>query len=764
MTSSPTPEPKMDATVVMNDLADAPSDKRSDSSSGTHPSNLIGHAPQPIDQADLTADSSLDFRRTLEQSGKRYRIQKMIGEGGFGRIFLAKDLTLGRDVVIKSLKENHLKHDKSVRMFISEARLNAQLDHPAIVPIYSLDTDSNDGLHLAMRLVNGIDLKEYLKRCREKAHTEKITSRHYERSLQVRLEYFLKVCDAIEYCHARGIIHCDLKPENIMLGQNGEVYVMDWGIACPEGTNRKGRVEGTPAYMAPETIEMGATTPQVDVFALGMILNELVTLRKAVSGADSKEIIAKIRSGEFEPSTPSIHGLKISSALQAIIEKARAVEPEERYSSVKELSSDIRHWLFQEEVSALPDTPFQKVMRFLFHHRYATALILVGTLCVSAMLALYGAHRQQCVASHVTNEMMRRLKVQIDTEALASDIDNKLLRIREQLKGLTTSQLIEQNAPEQYTDQSRFYLSEEFAPDSPNPPPNLLETPFYCQKISFQDAAYFKPDDMPREALLPFVRHLRSSRRQGLTILSDSMDDAEDIRDFTSEAMFQRFCEKGALVRHITYVLENGVAMRYPGMYEKVASPNEFLRHWLQEKMASGIQNILWSPPYADSSEHSVIACWLPLRTVQGKDIGVVGFELCYHKMLQPIIQKVQEEQFKTSYYLLDKEGHQIFTSDMPDFMKCVKHICQNTLDTIPDFPYPEWLPRVKENVMPQFIGRLHNGQLVRVSIAKIPQADWTLVRVVPPGTVDRIDQELVHRNRQDIEQEIFLEKELFSW
>ena len=132
--------------------------------SGTHLSDIIGGSDQVIETVDLAADPSVEFRRMLERSGSRYKILKLIAEGGFGRIFLAQDLILGRKVVIKSLKEKHLARPESVRKFIAEAKLNAQLDHPAIVPLYSLDTDSADGLHLAMQLIDGITLKEYLKR------------------------------------------------------------------------------------------------------------------------------------------------------------------------------------------------------------------------------------------------------------------------------------------------------------------------------------------------------------------------------------------------------------------------------------------------------------------------------------------------------------------------------------------------------------------------------------------------------------------------
>lgn len=424
--------------------------------SGTHLSDIISGSDQAIETVDLAADSSVEFRRMLEKSGSRYKILKLIAEGGFGRIFLAQDLILGRKVVIKSLKEKHLARPESVRKFIAEAKLNAQLDHPAIVPLYSLDTDSADGLHLAMQLVNGITLKEYLKRCRERQREEPPRNRRYERSLQVRLESFLRVCDAIEYCHSRGIIHCDLKPENIMLGRHGEVYVMDWGIACPEGTDRKGHLDGTPSYIAPETFRDGAATQQTDVFALGMILNEIVTLRDPVTGADFKEVITRVCAGEFEPSTPLNPRIRISKALRAVIEKARAVDPADRYRNVKLLAADVRHYLFNEEVAARPDSPLQKLMRFMYRHRYATLLTMAAIFCISAAMAIYGVRREQCVAEQVNLEMMRRLKVQGVTEQAAMEINSRLLRIREQLKGLSTSMGIELVKPERGEIQHAF--------------------------------------------------------------------------------------------------------------------------------------------------------------------------------------------------------------------------------------------------------------------------------------------------------------------
>lgn len=717
-------------------------------------SELIDSSTEPVSDMNLEADISLEFRRKLDKSGKRYKLLKVIAEGGFGRIFLAEDLVLGRLIVIKSLKEAHLARAESVRKFISEAKLTSQLDHPAIVPLYSLDTDSADGLHLAMQLINGITLKEYLKRERS---LKPIFGRSYEHSIQARLESFLKVCDAIEYCHSRGIIHCDLKPENIMLGRHGAVYVMDWGIASPSGTCRKEHLDGTPAYMAPETLLDGTTNPQTDVFALGMILNELVTLRDPVTGADSREIIRKITAGQFEPSRPLNPKQRISPSLRAIIEKARAADPADRYSSAKELAADIRRYLFSEEVSARPDSLLQKFMRFAYRHRYATLLTMAAILCISAVMALYGARRQQNLASKVTLEMLRRLKVQLVTERLASQVGTRLLRIREQLNGLATSQIIEQNAPDSSEDRRPFYLASDFASDAVNRPPDLVRLPFYAREVSFGNAAYFKPDDMTRESLIPLVKQLRTSRRQGITLICDSMD-SDGSRDFTPDSIFRRFRENGALLRRITYLMNDGTALRYPGMYE---TREEIRCSWLDQRRQK-LESTLWSPPYQDSSGHIVISCWIPLLRPDGTESGLVGFELCYHKLILPILQRARAEEFKTTCFLVDSEGNLLFCSDDPEFRHTEEYHCtNNAVLKKRKFAHPEWIERFLSGHFPQFLARLDDGQLVRVSMSRIQEAGWILIRQVPPGTADVIDLDRDKRMRKNIEQDILLEEEL---
>ena len=127
-------------------------------------------------------------------------------------------------------------------------------------------------------------------------------------------------------------------------------------------------------------------------------------------------------------------------------------------------------------------------------------------------------------------------------------------------------------------------------------------------------------------------------------------------------------------------------------------------------------------------------------------------------------MEQVKNEKYRTSYFLLSADGRMIYSSDDAEFRRSYDHVCRNSLELKKDFPYPEWLTHFLNGSIPQFIARLNNGKLVRVSVAEIPQANWTLIRVVPPGTVDRIDRNLDQRNRQDIEQDIFMERELFAW
>ena len=665
---------EIESTMVMDEARKTKSALKS----VTHLSEIIQETPGVIDANNLQADSSAEFRRKLEHTGKRYKILKMIAEGGFGKIFLAKDLILGREVVIKSLKEEHLARPESIEKFISEAKLSAQLDHPAIVPLFSLDTDTVDGLHLAMQLVNGITLKEFLSRCREKEAAEKISSRRYERSLQVRLESFLKVCDAVEYSHGRGIIHCDLKPENIMLGKNGEVYVMDWGIACPDGTCRKNNLEGTPCYMAPECFQDGFANPRTDVFALGMILNEIVTLRKPVSGEDPKEVITKIRTGQFEPSTPADPRLKISPALRAIIEKARAVDPRERYGSAKKLAADIRHYLFNEEVSAYPDSPVRKFMRFLGRHwllMFITALTVVALGATGVSFTLYKQIRAEMIEQarsefrgdrdHALGRLLARVI------GVSRTLDRQITNLEHDLTAITVNALTLLNADIRVSADGPVYSRTMLSQGKV--PPTMAMAPGFGYEIDIDNIVYHVAPGPKPKTPEKRVRQLSMLRPQFLRALIESRQFT--LTEHNLPLLKRQLLASGAPLVDIYMGFRDGLFVRYP--CSKIL-PEDFdhrRRPWYRERMnSSRIAAVtMWGSPYLSVDGDVVLPCTLPMIDTRGNFHGVAALDVSVVKLVKSLRNMGGKGKYLREKTIVDADGFVVISSD-EEFIGKSKH------------------------------------------------------------------------------------------
>ena len=169
------------------------------------------------------AGASTDAIRQLEG---RFALGSKLGRGGMGEVFSARDSTLNREVAVKVLSG---KKSVGLARFVREAQVTAQLSHPNVVPVYGLEKTDKGSPALTMKLVRGDTFAQYIAQC---ASAMGKPNYDHERHSQVgRIENFLRVCDAISYSHSRGVIHRDLKPDNLMIGAYGEVYVMDWGIA-----------------------------------------------------------------------------------------------------------------------------------------------------------------------------------------------------------------------------------------------------------------------------------------------------------------------------------------------------------------------------------------------------------------------------------------------------------------------------------------------------------------------------------------------------
>ena len=308
------------------------------------------------------------------QSDGRYVIDRELAHGGMGRVFMGRDVRLGRDVAIKVLRKPD---GPAVARFEQEVRLAARLQHPGIVTVYDAGFWSTGEPFLVMKLVLGRSLERAI------ADAETLADR------LALLSFLAAATDALAYAHDQGVVHRDLKPANIILGAFGETVVLDWGLAKVVGSDRDapataaspaspasdgltcdGAVMGTPAYMAPEQAAGEAVDVRADVYALGAILYQ------TLAGAPPASSGTVTPLGRLEPHVPR--------DLLAIVDQAMAPRRADRYPSAFELGEDLRRFLAGQWVSARHSWPAR-----LGH--LGTKPLLLGLALIAVALALAGS-------------------------------------------------------------------------------------------------------------------------------------------------------------------------------------------------------------------------------------------------------------------------------------------------------------------------------------------------------------------------------------
>jgi WD40 repeat protein/serine/threonine protein kinase len=407
---------------------------------------------QSLKDPDVEATLSHLTREAAEQStidlpspglstsaGGRFRILRPHARGGLGEVFVARDEELHRDVALKQIQERHADNPQSRSRFIMEAEITGGLEHPGIVPVYGLGTYADGRPFYAMRFIKGDSLKDAIERYHS-VDGKRLDSG--ERALEFRklLGRFLDVCNAIAYAHSRGVLHRDLKPGNIMLGQYGETLVVDWGLAKPVGRAEKvegaestlrppsasgsaptqaGAALGTPAYMSPEQAagKLDELGPASDVYSLGASLYCLLTGKPPVEEPNLALAVAHVQAGEIRP--PRVINPEVPRPLDAVCQKAMSLGPKDRYQSPRDLADDIEHWLADEPVSAYLEPAHERATRWCRRHRAvvtaAVAAVLVAG-CVSTVAAIYlkaskererMARREEATARTLAEHKMR---------------------------------------------------------------------------------------------------------------------------------------------------------------------------------------------------------------------------------------------------------------------------------------------------------------------------------------------------------------------
>ena len=333
---------------------------------------LVRRTTRRVAGARLSGDELLEGPRCID----RYELRGVLGEGGCGTVYAAWDPRHEREVALKLM----FRGDARARQrFARELRAVARLRHPHIVPLH--DSGEHEGRpYLVMERVQGVSLAEALEEDRDAPP-----------DLRERVAIVRDVCRAIAHAHAQGILHRDLKPQNVLIDQHGEALVVDFGLArsADDGTlTRTGAPLGTPAYMPPEQAGAygGAVSERSDVYALGATLFHALTGRPPFTGRGEELLFMVLN--DTPPPAPSEVDLDLPHELDAVVLRCLEKDPARRYGGALELAAELERWLRGEPVLAQRVGPFARFSRWVGHNPLVAGLAAGIVVCVVVILLL----------------------------------------------------------------------------------------------------------------------------------------------------------------------------------------------------------------------------------------------------------------------------------------------------------------------------------------------------------------------------------------
>ncbi|MEN9360355.1 MAG: hypothetical protein RL095_1890 [Verrucomicrobiota bacterium] len=336
-----------------------------------------------------------------------YEEDQLLEEGGMKRIFRCRDRRSGRLVARAEMRHP----EKDGERFLREARITAYLQHPAIMPVYEIGAKPEGSPYFTMKLVEGRDLGAVLELLRQ---GDPQAGRDFP--LEVRINIFCRICEAMAYAHQHGIIHLDLKPANIEVSAHGEVLVCDWGLArildevCEDpvllehsldsqelnSLTRDGYIKGSPGYMSPEQAGGPFTRKdqRSDIFSLGAILYSLLTFEMPFRGDSVDDLVEATRLGRIEPLDKHRQTHKIPPGLEAICLKALALDPSRRYVSVLKLQRELNAYLNGFAPQAETASFTRQLLLLIRRNRLTCAALAVSGLGFFILSLLFLGHVQ----------------------------------------------------------------------------------------------------------------------------------------------------------------------------------------------------------------------------------------------------------------------------------------------------------------------------------------------------------------------------------
>ncbi len=335
------------------------------------PRSNLGHVDEPLfaeaDSAqgvqDQTAPTILAGQAIDHDEGEfevsdylselgRYTVEREIARGGMGLILKARDRNLNRDVAIKLLMRKLRQNSAFKDRFVAEAQITGQLQHPGVVPVYDVGCCADGRPYFAMKLVQGETFSSLIK-----------LAPHNPLERYRCLKVFEKVCDTIAYSHSQGVIHMDIKPSNVMVGQFGEVHVMDWGLSCRWGDqqiscipidgdsaftfdyeaaiSQGGSINGTPSYMSPEQARDDLVDMRSDVFGLGGMLCELLTGQPPFRGQNLQQVCTRAAWARHDEAMAALDNCDGDVELVNLAKECLSADPDDRPNHAGEVAYEI---------------------------------------------------------------------------------------------------------------------------------------------------------------------------------------------------------------------------------------------------------------------------------------------------------------------------------------------------------------------------------------------------------------------------------------
>lgn len=686
----------------------------------------------------------------LQDINNNYELKDQFSEGAQGIIRNAFDKSLKRNVVVKSLKtdeaEDLARKDES--LFVAEARIMAQLDHPSIIPLYGLHSGSESKLHLAMKHIHGKTLKQYLEDIVNLYEREGIDQFDEKRSISTRIEYLIKVCDAIAYAHCKGVIHRDLKPENIMIGNYGEVYVMDWGLAClaengsvsdkedHDDVVRYGKSElvGTPCYIAPELIKGGACSQQSDVFSLGMILFEIVTLNRAVDGKTVKDVLTNIINWNYRPFKHRFLKNKLSDDLKAIVAKAICEHLPNRYKSAKDMAKDLRLYLMREETAARPDNVFRKCTRAMINHKMITSIVIMSILLCLSASTIYSLYTQNAliIAQKDREDMLAHF------QGYASRRANKMERMFFYFKTQLSNAAIQAGLflSSKVVPETRDYLDMNVFLNPSTVPADYVYSPAYGVKMSLDYAVLKKGiDSKPEDKINKRIVALAKTYKN--IMFSSDMDFADKQKSVIKKIIVDR----GAPLIWIFMGLKNGSMFSYPGKpYAKDYDPRK--RPWYKDALKQK-QKIAWAKPYkCIISSKIVISCIQRVYNEKNIFQGVIGMDISLDYIQKHIFDKIASSVLKE--YLLNPKREIILSSNFEDKNA---RTSKKAILVLRKFPFREELEEAIKKGKVQFEA-VKYGEKYIFTLNKLPSLGYYYIQQVSEKNLHKYWKNTSYRNK----------------